>query len=158
MTSGDEFDPNDPDMEAAWWTRLLDSGSPMSDLDRERFHQWLLAPANRRALNAYRALVSVIAELPEKKSALLVARPPRMKLAPGSRLATVARFLLPEALFKRYVQPPIADMQQEYIGALAKGDLWHARWIAFRGHLLVIPSWVYALLWGKLHELLGRGK
>jgi hypothetical protein len=53
--------------------------------------------------------------------------------------------------------PVIADMQKEYIEAIASGDEWHARWIAIRGHLLVIPNWLYALVVGKLAALLRCG-
>ncbi len=60
---------NDIDLQAAWWTTVLDSGDEMSDADRVRFHEWLLNPANARALNVYRALVSVIQELPHQKTA-----------------------------------------------------------------------------------------
>jgi hypothetical protein len=37
-------------------------------------------------------------------------------------------------------------MQTEYCDALAAGDVWHARWIAIRGHLLVLPGWLYGLV------------
>jgi transmembrane sensor len=60
------------DIQAAWWTTALDSGE-MSDADRVQFHEWLLSPANARALNGYRALVSVIQELPREKTAALTA-------------------------------------------------------------------------------------
>ena len=64
---------NEIDIQAAWWTTVLDSGEEMSDADRVRFHEWLLNPANARALNVYRALVSVIQELPHQKTAALTA-------------------------------------------------------------------------------------
>lgn len=63
------------DNQAAWWTTVLDSGE-MSDSERVRFHEWLLNPANARALKVYRALVSVIQELPHQKTAVLTELPP----------------------------------------------------------------------------------
>lgn len=81
----------------------------------------------------------------------------RVRLPPGHRLAVVAEFLLTRGAFKRYVAPVIADMQEEYIEAIAAGHEWHARWIAVRGHLLVIPNWLYAVIVGKLAALLRRG-
>jgi transmembrane sensor len=71
------------DNQAAWWTMVLDSGDEMSDADRVRFHEWLLNPANARALKVYRALVSVIQELPHQKTAVLTASPPAHSWFPG---------------------------------------------------------------------------
>jgi hypothetical protein len=78
-------------------------------------------------------------------------------LPPGYRLSVIAAFLLTRGAFKRYVEPVIADMQHEYIDALAAGHVWHARYIAIRGHLIVIPGWIYAFIAGKLAALLRRG-
>lgn len=149
--------PDNSREQAAYWLTLLDQGF-LTDSDREKFKKWLSEPVNRMAFNEYRALVSVIQDLPRQKWKLLSRPTRRVKLAPGCRLTAIARFLLPEALFKRYVWPTIADMQDEYIDALAASDLWHARWIVARGHLLVIPGCVYAFLAGKLHPLFGPRK
>ena len=78
-------------------------------------------------------------------------------LPPGFRLAEVLRFLLTRKAFERFVAPTIADMQEEYVDALVAGRIWHARWIAVRGHLLVIPGWLYAFFAGKLSEFLKKG-
>lgn len=83
--------------------------------------------------------------------------PKKVVLPPGYSLAKIASFLLTRGAYKRYVQPAIADMQQEYIDALAAGYVRHARWIAVRGHLLVFPNWLYGLVAGKLAALLRRG-
>jgi len=64
---------NEIDIQAAWWTTVLDSGEEMSDADRVKFHEWLENPANARALKVYRALVSVIQELPLQKTVALTA-------------------------------------------------------------------------------------
>lgn len=76
---------------------------------------------------------------------------------PGYRLAAALGFLLTRKAYKRFVEPQIADMQHEYIDALACGHDGHARWISVRGHLLVIPGCVYAFVIGKISELLRRG-
>ena len=81
-----------------------------------------------------------------------------LALPPGYRLAKIARFLLTRGAFKRYIAPTIADMQDEYVDAVASDHRWHARWIAVRGHLLVIPGWIYALIAGKLAALLRQGR
>jgi hypothetical protein len=70
----------------------------------------------------------------------------RIAMAPGSQLAAIAEFVLTRASYKRYVRPIIADMQEEYIDCIAHGREWKARWVAVRGHFLVVPSWIYALL------------
>lgn len=76
---------NEIDSQAAWWTTVLDSGEELSDAERVRFHEWLLNPANARALNVYRALVSVIQELPHQKTVGLTAQPPANPWFPGLR-------------------------------------------------------------------------
>jgi len=74
---------NEIDNQAAWWTTVLDSGEDMSEADRVRFHEWLLNPANARALNVYRALVAVIQELPHQKTVALTAAPPSRSWFPS---------------------------------------------------------------------------
>jgi len=73
------------DNQAAWWINVLDGGDEMSDTERVRFHEWLLNPANARALNAYRTLVSVIQELPHQKRTQLTALPPSRSWFPAPR-------------------------------------------------------------------------
>jgi ferric-dicitrate binding protein FerR (iron transport regulator) len=70
----------------------------------------------------------------------------RILLLPGTRLAAIAEFILTRESFRRYVRPMIADMQDEYVECIAKGDEWRARWVAVRGHFLVVPGWMYALV------------
>ncbi len=71
---------------------------------------------------------------------------PDIRPVPGMHLAEIARFLLTAKSFERFVAPAIADMQHEYVDAVAAEHEWHARWIAARGHFLAIPGWVYGLL------------
>lgn len=78
---------------------------------------------------------------------------PRVQPIPGVRLAEIARFLLSAKSFERFVAPGIADMQHEYVNAVADGREWHARWIVLRGHFVVIPGWVYGLLAGAIKRI-----
>jgi hypothetical protein len=85
----------------------------------------------------------------QQASPALIPKPseiPRVRTVPGVRLTSIARFLLSAKSFERFVAPVIADMQHEYVDAVAAGHEWHARWIALRGHFTVIPGWVYGLL------------
>jgi ferric-dicitrate binding protein FerR (iron transport regulator) len=70
----------------------------------------------------------------------------KILMPPGTRIAAIAEFLLTRETYRRYVKPIIADMQDEYIEHLARGHKWRARWIAARGHFLVVPGWIYALV------------
>jgi len=73
-------------------------------------------------------------------------RVPRVVRAPGVMLHRTAKFLLTRDAHRRYVEPVIADMQHEYFEAIVAGREWSARWIALRGHVLVIPGWLFGLL------------
>ena len=70
----------------------------------------------------------------------------KVVLPPGHTLGTIASVLLTRESYKRYVMPVIADMQEEYIEAIAADHNWHAWWIVVRGHVLIIPGWLYAYL------------
>jgi hypothetical protein len=70
-------------------------------------------------------------------------RQQRITLPPGMLLDHATRFLLTRDAHHRYVEPVIADMRVEYCDALAAGNIWHARWIAARVYLLVIPGYLY---------------
>jgi len=74
-------------------------------------------------------------------------------LPPGVWLTRVSRFLLTPQAHQRYVQPAIADMQHEYCQAVHAGDDWHARWIAIRGHMLVLRPWLWAALTRALKSM-----
>lgn len=68
----------------------------------------------------------------------------RIVLPPGATLNRITRFLVTREAHARFVEPIIRDMQVEYCDELAAGHIRHARWIAVRGHLLVLPNWSYA--------------
>jgi hypothetical protein len=55
------------------------------------------------------------------------------------------RFLQP-SVYKRFVEPHIEDMHDEYFKCLAKEDEGGARWAVIRAHLYVIPTWIWTLL------------
>jgi hypothetical protein len=74
-------------------------------------------------------------------SKIKLARPPRLLGGP------LLRRLLRPVAYKRYVEPHIEDMIEEYFARIAEGDERGARWAVIRAHLYVIPSWVWALVW-----------
>ena len=81
------------------------------------------------------------------------ARARGIRVLPGRALSSVAAWVLARRAYERYVEPVIADMQQEYLEATVAGHAWRARWVAVRGHLLIVPGGVYALVSSTL-----RGK
>jgi len=76
---------------------------------------------------------------------------------PGFKLASVTKSFLSPTAFKMFVEPVIADMQEEYVCAAAASEKARARWICIRGHMLVIPGWLYAFFAGWLTKLLRPG-
>ena len=70
----------------------------------------------------------------------------RVVLVPGTRARWILGVVMTRRAFRRYVYPAITEMQAEYLEALAAGHRRHARWIAIRGHLLLIPGWLYGLV------------
>lgn len=155
--------------QAAEWTTRLESGG-MSDEERVDFHAWLDEPRNEEALHGIRNIVELIQELPDNKIKSLrktspimdwaraMSAPPKVVSPPGQALARAAMSLLTANAYKRYVEPVIADMQQDYFDARAAGHIWRARWIAIRVHLLIVPGWLYAFVTGKLSALLRQGR
>jgi hypothetical protein len=79
----------------------------------------------------------------------------KIVLPPGARLAAIAEFILTRESYKRYVRPIIADMQDEYVECIARGDEWRAHWVAVRGHFLVVPGWIYALVSRAARRIFG---
>jgi hypothetical protein len=70
----------------------------------------------------------------------------RIVFAPGTRISSILGVVMTRRAYRRYVYPAIAEMQAEYFEALAAGHRAHARWIAIRGHFLLIPGWLYGLV------------
>jgi hypothetical protein len=144
------------------WTDIVLNGGK---IDPERVREILLKnqPENGDKLDVVyvdEAHISrITANFDALISELVAEQHRRIVLPPGHKLSVVAGFLLTRGAFKRYVEPVIADMQQEYVDAIAAGDEWRALWIAVRGHLLIVPGWIYALIAGKLlAPLLRRGR
>jgi hypothetical protein len=73
-------------------------------------------------------------------------KPVRVVLAPGTRAGSVLAIIMTRRAFRRYVYPAITELQAEYFEALSAGHRGHARWIAIRGHLLLVPGWLYGLV------------
>jgi len=141
----------------------------MSESQRSQFHDWLDQPQNARAHSELRTLVSIFQELPDDRKKLLedlsglqvpdASAARKSVLPPGYPLATLLRFLLTPAAFNRYLYPVIADMQVQYIDAVAAGRKWAARWIVVRQHLCIFVSWnwLYAFLIREIIKFVGRG-
>jgi hypothetical protein len=108
-----------------------DAGVPYSEAT-DAFNQGLLA------------LMSL--QQPDRSPSSPQAAPARPVLAPGVRLARVLRVLLTRRAFRTRVQVAIAEMQAEYIEELAQGHIWQARWVAVRGHCLVVWPFFCALV------------
>ena len=78
-------------------------------------------------------------------------RPPAKRVAPiafapGTRISWILGVVMTRRAYRRYVYPAIAEMQAECFEALAAGHSGHARWIAIRGHFLLVPGWLYGLV------------
>lgn len=80
----------------------------------------------------------------------------RIVLPPRLFYDGLLRRLMSPAAYKRYIVPHVADMHEEYFACLAKGDERGARWAVIRGHLYVIPSWVWSLIGQLLARVLGK--
>ena len=156
--------------EASRWTKAIGIGELSAD-ERELFEFWLDDPKSGRTLFQCRTTLLSLRKLPAESAALLRKKmmgtpivatwqqhSDSTVITPGRMLVYAAKFLLTPIACKRYVEPVIADMQQEYAEAVAAGRPQHARWIALRVYLLVMPGWLYALIAGRLAALTWRGR
>lgn len=155
MRSSEEIQGQTPEEQAAWWMVTLEYGSESATY--EAFDKWVKCPHNNRA---FLAAIHTMRRVKDVDLTRLVGRAQRAELeskslsesrerhvvrpVPGTRLAEIARLLLTRQSYQRYVAPLIADMQQEYVDAVAARRSGEARWIAIRGHLLVVPNWLWA--------------
>jgi hypothetical protein len=71
---------------------------------------------------------------------LCLVKPPRLIFG------SIAQLLLKPAAFKRYVEPAIADMQEEYFACLSRGNEHGARWAVIRGNFYAVPNWCWAFM------------
>lgn len=158
FTNSDEYRRSVLEAEE-WMIRLARS---ISDDDRRSFFAWVYASnLNLYALKQISSIEYALdgsagKRLPSTSNDLSKAG--AIILPPGYRLSALARFFLTRDAYRRYVGQVIADMQTEYIQAIAVRDEWRARWIQTRGWLLVIPGWLYALVAGKLAAFLRSGR
>jgi hypothetical protein len=75
---------------------------------------------------------------------------------PGTFFAQMLRLFMTARAFRRYVYPAITEMQAEYYEALGAGDRRQARWVVVRGHVLVLPTFLYGLIALGIRSLLVR--
>lgn len=158
--------------ESKEWGQLMGIGE-LSAGEKQLFQLWLDDPQSAMSLSDARETLLRLRKMTPKAAAKL--RSDLLKdtmtavldrrrsgstivLPPGDTLARVTKSLLTQSAYKRYVEPVIADMQQEYLEAVAAGHERHAQLIALRVYLLIIPGWLYGLVAGKLAALLRRGR
>ena len=75
---------------------------------------------------------------------------------PGTFFARMLRLFMTARAFRRYVYPAITEMQAEHYEALGAGDPRQARWVVVRGHILVLPTFLYGLMAQGIRRLLAR--
>jgi hypothetical protein len=83
-------------------------------------------------------------------------QPNRIVLPPRLFFDGLLRRFMPLGAYDRYIKPVVADMHHEYFECLARRDSRGARWAVIRGHLYVIPSWVYSRLLRLIARVLGK--
>jgi hypothetical protein len=66
--------------------------------------------------------------------------------APGARLHSLAKLLLTDEAYRRYVEPHLADVYLEYNQALSTGDVKAANRVVWRCYFEVAKPFVYGLL------------
>lgn len=146
--------------------RIADAVDPRVELERIRFDiergDVYQAHVRERFEKIQHILNAVAIELHGREASkthgpIGVENSPTATPPPGYRLASIARLFLTRDAFDRYVAPVIADMQEEYTVAVTDGRTGRARWICIRGHMLVIPGWLYGFFSGKLAKLFRSG-
>lgn len=71
----------------------------------------------------------------------------RLTLPPGHRLRRVADFIYSPKTMARVFDPILADMQHEWMEAIAKNRFAQAKWIRFRGYWsFVVAGGLYAVV------------
>ena len=76
----------------------------------------------------------------------------RIKLPPRLFFDGLLRRFMSPGSYRRYIEPHVADMHEEYFACLINKDEIGARWAVIRGHLYVVPS----SLWAQLGHVLAR--
>jgi hypothetical protein len=75
---------------------------------------------------------------------------------PGTHFAEILGVFMTARAFRRYVYPAIREIQAEHYEALGAGDRRQARWIVIRGHILVLPAFLYGLIAQGIRKVLAR--
>jgi len=73
-----------------------------------------------------------VARVQALRKARLVALPP------ASRVRGLLRFVFSQRTCDLVFDPVVADVQQEWIEAVAAGRKWHAAWVRVRGYLTLL--------------------
>jgi len=79
------------------------------------------------------------AKKPKTEKATLAANP-RILRPLGSRLLSIVSFIYSKKTVDRVFSQVITDTREEFLEALAAGNLWHARWIHVRGVLSFLTT------------------
>ncbi len=79
---------------------------------------------------------------------------PRIQLPPGMVVASLLRQVLTPTAYRNWVLVALSEMQAEYVEELAAGHVWRARWVALRGHMLLVLPWLYAICPKMLRRLI----
>jgi hypothetical protein len=109
--------------------------------------QWSIK--RRRSILRERARCDTVAAC-EATECTRVVLPPRLLFD-----ELLGRFMSHSA-YNRYIRPTIADMHHEYFQCLANKDKRGARWAVIRGHMYVIPSWVWLCLMRAFERVLAK--
>jgi hypothetical protein len=70
---------------------------------------------------------------------------PRIEAPPGILVASVLRQVLAPTEYRKWVLVAVSEMQAEYFEELVAGHVWRARWVALRGHLVLVLSVLYSI-------------
>jgi hypothetical protein len=86
------------------------------------------------------------------------ARPKRINIQapPGQTLHRIASFVFSKRTFSRVLEPVLADMQLEYIEALAAGERLRGGWIRLRGYLAFSVAVTFKTGVGRFTRLLWK--
>lgn len=136
-----ELSRNEVGLAGSRWLTGLESS--VSEATRRDFHTWLtMSPELECEYIKARSLALAARGLPHD----IRVKQRRIEILPGTDLSAFLKLFMRGRTFRTYVQPAISEWQQEYVEAVASGNMPHARWVKFRGYFLVIPPWLYGLI------------
>ena len=85
----------------------------------------------------------------------LVVMPRTVILPPGSRTASIYRFLFSPRVQERILDQILFDLREEYNESLVAGRVWHARWVSIRGIAALWLGMSRAVWTGMVRQLIG---